>query len=44
MHVNLDLPGFKQWLDATGYGNDYRMIKAMDAWAQMELAPKVRCG
>lgn len=38
----LQLPGLYDWLHVTGYGNDYRMIKAFDAWAQMPLSqPKL---
>lgn len=33
----LQLPGLYDWLNVTGYGNDYRMIKAFDAWAQLPL-------
>ena len=31
-HRRID--GFRDWLIATGFTNDYRMIKVMDAWAQ----------
>jgi hypothetical protein len=37
MHEFLKLPGFIQWLNATGYGNDYLMIKAFAAWSEMKL-------
>ena len=33
------LHGFKDWLNLTDFGNDYRMIKAFIAWA--DLATKV---
>lgn len=29
------LAGLLDWLDATGYGNDYRMIKVFAEWARM---------
>ena len=32
----LGMPGFAQWLRITGYGDDYRMIKAFLAWAEMK--------
>lgn len=32
------LDGLLEWLTATGYGNDYRMIKVFAEWAR--LAPK----
>ena len=31
----LKLPGLFDWLNLTNYGNDYRMIKAFAAWAEM---------
>lgn len=34
----LNLSGFKDWLTVTNFGNDYRMIKAMTAWADMVYA------
>ena len=37
-----NLPGLYDWLDVTNFGNDYRMIKVMKAWAEMVVAkPKV---
>jgi hypothetical protein len=36
-HQYLKLPGFMQWLNATGYGNDYLMIKAFAAWSELKL-------
>lgn len=38
MHEYLKLPGFMQWLNVTGYGNDYLMIKAFAAWSEMKLS------
>jgi hypothetical protein len=35
-----NLPGLYDWLDVTGFGNDYRMVKAFDAWAQMKFPEK----
>lgn len=41
LHHDLNLPQFKQWLQATGYANEYRMIKAMVAWAEhMKTVPE----
>lgn len=34
LHHDKNLPDLKRWLQATGYGDDYRMIKAMVAWAE----------
>lgn len=31
-HRRLD--GFRDWLIATGFTNEYRMVKVLDAWAQ----------
>lgn len=40
LHHDRNLPNFKQWLQVTGYGDDYRMIKAMAAWAEhMKTVP-----
>jgi len=36
-----NLPGLFEWLDATNYGNDYRMIKAFLAWAEMAKTPSL---
>lgn len=38
------LPGFRKWMIATGYTNEYRMIKVFDAWARMkgEADPKIK--
>ena len=30
-----NLPGLYDWLNVTNFGNDYRMIKVMKAWAEM---------
>jgi hypothetical protein len=35
------LPGLFDWLEITGLGDDYRMVKAFDAWAQLKDAPKL---
>jgi hypothetical protein len=32
------LDGLLDWLDATGYGNDYRMIKVFAEWARLSDA------
>lgn len=34
------LPGLFDWLDATNFGNDYRMIKVFSAWSDMVVAEK----
>ena len=34
--TKLGRPGFKQWLNLTDFGNDYRMIKGFIAWAEMK--------
>lgn len=31
------LPGLYDWLNATNFGNDYRMIKAFKAWSEMKV-------
>lgn len=36
------LDGLLEWLTATGYGNDYRMIKVFYEWAKM--APQDKLG
>jgi hypothetical protein len=33
------LPGLYDWLNATNFGNDYRMIKVFKAWSEMRIAP-----
>jgi hypothetical protein len=30
--LNNGIPGFSEWLDRTGYGNDCTMIRALVAW------------
>jgi hypothetical protein len=35
------LPGIFDWLEVTGFGNDYRMIKAFLAWAEMAKTPSL---
>jgi hypothetical protein len=44
MERTLKLPGFRKWMIATGYTNEYRMIKVFDAWARMkgEPDPKIK--
>lgn len=37
MSKELNLPGFRQWLIATGYTNEYRMIKVFDEWTVYDL-------
>lgn len=47
--INLDrflrdrhgMPSIFDWLQATNYGSDYRMIKAFAAWAEMVNAPSL---
>lgn len=34
------LPGLYDWLDVTGLGNDYRMIKVFKAWSEMKLSER----
>ena len=34
--TKLGRPGFKQWLNITDFGNDYRMIKGFVAWAELK--------
>lgn len=34
----LRLPGLFDWLNATNFGNDYRMIKVFKAWSEMTLS------
>lgn len=34
----LKLPGLYDWLNVTGYGNDYRMIKVFKAWSEMKVS------
>lgn len=37
----LRLPGLYDWLNATNFGNDYRMIKVFKAWSEMTLPPRI---
>lgn len=32
--LEVTIPGFKKWLELTGYGNDRRMIQGFVAWAE----------
>ena len=32
--VEVSLPGFKKWLEMTGFGNDKTMIRGFVAWAE----------
>jgi hypothetical protein len=34
----LKLPGLYDWLNATNFGNDYRMIKVFKAWSEMRVS------
>jgi len=36
-----NIRGLYDWLDATNYGNDYRMIKVFAAWADMIKTPGI---
>ena len=33
---SFNLPGLFEWLEVTGLGDDYRMVKVFDAWAQLK--------
>jgi hypothetical protein len=35
------LPGIFDWLEVTGLGNDYRMLKVLLAWAEMGAGPNL---
>jgi hypothetical protein len=37
---SFNLPGLYDWIDATNYGNDYRMIKVFKAWSEMVLSKR----
>lgn len=39
LRANFGLDGLLDWLDATGYGNDYRMIGVFAEWARMASRP-----
>jgi hypothetical protein len=32
--LEITVPGFKRWLEATGFGNDVRMVRGFLAWAE----------
>jgi hypothetical protein len=32
--LEISMPGFKKWLELTGFGNDLNMIKGFVAWAE----------
>lgn len=32
--IEISVPGFKKWLELTGFGNDKTMIKGFVAWAE----------
>ena len=32
--IEINAPGFKKWLQATGFGNDLRMIRGFVDWAE----------
>lgn len=32
--IEITLPGFKRWLELSGFGNDRRMIQGFIAWAE----------
>lgn len=32
--LEISVPGFKKWLELTGFGNDLNMIKGFVAWAE----------
>lgn len=40
METRLKLSGFREWMIATGYTNEYRMIKVFEAWSRMKAEPK----
>lgn len=33
-NLEVAMPGFKRWLEVTGFGNDKRMIRGFVAWAE----------
>lgn len=37
---SFNLPGLFDWLNATNFGNDYRMIKVFKAWSEMILSER----
>jgi len=36
LEFQMRLPGFTQWLTATGFGDDYRLISVFNDWACMK--------
>lgn len=40
--VSQNIHGLYDWLDITGFGSEYRMIKAFDAWADLAKTPSSR--
>lgn len=40
-NLEVAMPGFKRWLEVTGFGNDKRMIRGFVAWAEYENAAQV---
>lgn len=37
---SFNLPGLFDWLDATNFANDYRMIKVMKEWSEMVMSTR----
>jgi hypothetical protein len=40
-NLEVAMPGFKRWLEVTGFGNDKTMIKGFVKWAEYENAKQV---
>jgi hypothetical protein len=40
-NLEVAMPGFKRWLQVTGFGNDKTMIKGFVKWAEQENAKQV---
>lgn len=38
LSARFQLHGLFDWLNATGYGNDYRMIEVFKAWSEMKVS------
>jgi len=38
----LKLPGLYDWLNATNFGNDYRLIKVLKAWSEMKVSGEAK--
>lgn len=38
---SFNLPGLYDWLNATNFGNSYKMIKVFAAWAEMKNTPSI---